>query len=406
VVRRALLCLALWPWLLLLGLADAAAAEPVRLRLSFQLPLTSTLGANLVQLKEAAARDPDSAVAIEILHGAKALPDRTVAKSVMAGEVEMATANVVTLADRVKGVDILSLPFLFNSHTLLKAMLDPSRRSRRLLDEAILKTGARVLMWQPYGINVFFSKGAPASKPADIAGRKIRASGAIDVEFGRACGAKPELIAAGAQHEAMKTGRVEMAMTSAENVSARKFWDVSDTLTRTNHSPVMLLLLVNEQAWQSLGPAQREAIGSAAADAERELWEGLVRADEEADAFARAKGMKVAELSSFDLAEWRDGIQAVLGACAAMPGSCLPMAADGRYAVRSRLSVSDPLPTACRLAIAQTKKSARGHRRPRPPLHQAMDKRYPHACDFPSSRCSGSIFMLLARVPLNNVCSP
>ena len=181
VVRRALLCLALWPWLLLLGLADAAAAEPVRLRLSFQLPLTSTLGANLVQLKEAAARDPDSAVAIEILHGAKALPDRTVAKSVMAGEVEMATANVVTLADRVKGVDILSLPFLFNSHTLLKAMLDPSRRSRRLLDEAILKTGARVLMWQPYGINVFFSKGAPASKPADIAGRKIRASGAIDV---------------------------------------------------------------------------------------------------------------------------------------------------------------------------------------------------------------------------------
>jgi len=305
VVRRALLCLALWPWLLLLGLADAAAAEPVRLRLSFQLPLTSTLGANLVQLKEAAARDPDSAVAIEILHGAKALPDRTVAKSVMAGEVEMATANVVTLADKVKGVDILSLPFLFNSHTLLKAMLDPSRRSRRLLDEAILKTGARVLMWQPYGINVFFSKGAPASKPADIAGRKIRASGAIDVEFGRACGARPELIAAGAQHEAMKTGRVEMAMTSAENVSARKFWDVSDTLTRTNHSPVMLLLLVNEQAWQSLGPAQREAIGSAAADAERELWEGLVRADEEADAFARAKGMKVAELSSFDLAEWR-----------------------------------------------------------------------------------------------------
>jgi C4-dicarboxylate-binding protein DctP len=303
--RGALLCLALWPWLLLLGLADAAA-EPVRLRLSFQLPLTSTLGANLVQLKEAAARDPDNAVAIEILHGAKALPDRTVAKSVMAGEIEMATANVVTLADKVRGVDILSLPFLFNSHALLKAMLDPSRRSRRLLDEAILmRTGARVLMWQPYGTNVFFSKGVPASKPTDIAGRRIRASGGVDVEFGRACGAEPEIIAAGAQHEAMKTGRIEMAMTSAENVSARKFWEISDTLTRTNHSPVMLLLLVNERAWQSLSPEQRAAMGRAAADAERELWEGLIRADEEADAFARSKGMTVAELSSFDLAEWR-----------------------------------------------------------------------------------------------------
>jgi C4-dicarboxylate-binding protein DctP len=290
---------------LLLGLARATAAEPVRLRLSFQLPLSGTLGVNLVRLREAVARGTDNAVAMDILHGKEALPDRTVARSVMAGDIEMATANVVTLADKVKGVDVLSLPFLFNSPDFLKAMLDPSRRSRRLLDDAILATGARVLMWQPYGTNVFFSKGEPASRPADIAGRKLRASGAVDLQFGRACGGAPEMIAAGAQYEAMKTGRVQMAMTSAENVSARKFWAVSDTLTRTNHSPVMLLLLVNERVWQSLSPAQRDAIASAAAEAERELWDGLVRADDEADAFARAKGMKVTELSSFDLAEWR-----------------------------------------------------------------------------------------------------
>jgi C4-dicarboxylate-binding protein DctP len=173
------------------------------------------------------------------------------------------------------------------------------------LDDAILKTGARVLMWQPYGINVFFSKGVPASKPAHIAGKTIRASGTIDAEFARACGAAPQMIAAGAQHEAMNTGRVAMAMTSAENVSARRFWEVSDTLTRTNHSPVMLLLLVNERVWQSLTPAQRDVVAKAAAEAERGLWDGFVLADKEADDFAAAKGMKVVELSSFDLAEWR-----------------------------------------------------------------------------------------------------
>lgn len=108
---------------LLPGLAEVAAAEPRLLRLSFQLPLTGSLGVNLVRLKEAVARAAGDAVAIEILHGKQALPDRTVAKSVIAGEVEMATANVVTLADKVKGVDILSLPFLFNTHARLKAML-------------------------------------------------------------------------------------------------------------------------------------------------------------------------------------------------------------------------------------------------------------------------------------------
>jgi C4-dicarboxylate-binding protein DctP len=165
--------------------------------------------------------------------------------------------------------------------------------------------GARLLMWQPYGTNVLFSKGRPAKTPTDIAGKRIRASGHIDLEFGRVCGGAPELIAAGKQYEAMKTGRVEMAMTAAENVSARNFWEISDTLTRTNHSTVMLLLLVNERVWQSLSPTQRDAISNASRNAERELWDGLLHGDKEAYAFAGAKGMKVVDLSSFDLAEWR-----------------------------------------------------------------------------------------------------
>lgn len=292
--------------LLLLNTAVPGSAEPVRLRLSFQLPLTGSLGTNLVRWKEAVERDTGNAVAIEILHGANALPDRTVAKSVMSGDIEMAVANAVTLVDKVKGVDVLSLPFLFNSNVFLRAMLDHERPSRKLLDEAIIdKTGARLLMWQPYGTNVFFSKGAPASKPADIAGKRIRASGQLDMEFGRMCGGAPELISAGAQYEAMKTGRIEMAMTAAENVSARKFWEVSDTLTKTNHSTVMLLLLINERVWQTLPPVHRDKIAAAARSAEAELWEGLLKGDEEAYNYARAKGMKVVDVSSFDLAEWR-----------------------------------------------------------------------------------------------------
>jgi C4-dicarboxylate-binding protein DctP len=297
---------AAWVLVLVLGWAPATAAETVRLRLSFQLPLSSTLGANLLRLKEAVERDTGKAIVIEVLDGAQALPDRTVAKSVIAGEIEMAVANSVTLVDKVRGVDVLSLPFLFNSNVYLRAMLDPARRSRKLLDGAILeKTGARLLMWQPYGTNVFFSKGRAAARPSDIAGKPIRASGVIDLEFARMCGGAPELIAAGKQYEAMKTGRIEMAMTAAENVSARNFWEVADTITRTNHSTVMLLLLVNERVWQSLSAAHREAIAKAAREAERELWEGLEQGDEQAYAFARSKGLKVVELSSFDLAEWR-----------------------------------------------------------------------------------------------------
>src|SRR6185295_16662348 len=89
---RAAWSIAGWTILLLLGFARPSLAEPVRLRLSFQLPLSGTLGAILVRFKEAVERDTGDAITIEILHGANALPDRTVANSVMAGELEMAVA--------------------------------------------------------------------------------------------------------------------------------------------------------------------------------------------------------------------------------------------------------------------------------------------------------------------------
>jgi TRAP-type C4-dicarboxylate transport system substrate-binding protein len=108
--------------------APPSSAEPVQLRLSFQLPITGTLGVNLARFKEAVGRDTGNAVAIDIIHGSRALPDRSVAKSVMAGEIEMASANVVTLAAMVKGVDILSLPFLLNSNKPLRAAVLIARR--------------------------------------------------------------------------------------------------------------------------------------------------------------------------------------------------------------------------------------------------------------------------------------
>ena len=69
-----------WTLLILLGFARPGPAEPVRLRLSFQLPISGTLGVNLVRFKEAVERDTGDAITIEILQGAQALPDRTVKK--------------------------------------------------------------------------------------------------------------------------------------------------------------------------------------------------------------------------------------------------------------------------------------------------------------------------------------
>ena len=203
-------------------------------------------------------------------------------------------------------IDIIGQPFLLNFDALVRAVTDPDREIRRVLDKAVLEgTGTRVLWWQAYGSSVFFSKGRDTRRPAQITGQKIRVSGGMPVELVKRCGGVPRVISASKQHQAAKDGTVDMISTGITGVDSRKLWEVTDTVTRTEHAALEFVVIINEKVWQSL-PAQIQTIFvESARKVERDLREQMAEIEEKAYAFARAKGMKIHELSPDDVAEWR-----------------------------------------------------------------------------------------------------
>jgi C4-dicarboxylate-binding protein DctP len=285
---------------------SVAQANPIKLGVTLQLPKTSHIGVNLLQFKEEVERRTEGAVAIEVYDNSRLYKDNQVVDAVSSGAIQMGITNYNQFSRLVPAIDIIGQPFLLNFDALVRAATNPDGEIRKLIDTAVLKaTGTRVLWWQAYGSSVFFSKGRDTKRPARVAGQKIRVSGENYAVFIKSCGGVPLVISASNQHQAAKDGTVDMITTGITAVDSRKLWEVTDTVTRTEHAALEFVVIINEGIWQSF-PAQLQSIFlDVAKKVERHLREQMADIEAKAYAFARAKGMKVHELNPDDVAEWR-----------------------------------------------------------------------------------------------------
>jgi C4-dicarboxylate-binding protein DctP len=284
-----------------------ARADQIRLRVTLQLPKASHIGANLLQFKEEVERRAEGAVAFEVHDDSKLYKDDQILDAVASGAIEMGITNYNQFSKAVPAIDIIGQPFLLNFDALVRAVTDPDREIRRVLDKAVLEgTGTRVLWWQAYGSSVFFSKsGRDTKRPTQISGQKIRVSGGMPVDLVQQCGGVPLVISASKQHQAAKDGTVDMISTGITGVDSRKLWEVTDTVTRTEHAALEFVVIINEKVWQRL-PAQLQTIFvESAKKVERDLRVQMADIEEKAYAFARAKGMKIHGLDPNEVAEWR-----------------------------------------------------------------------------------------------------
>jgi C4-dicarboxylate-binding protein DctP len=303
-MTRAQSCCVLLACLVLAPLC--ASAEPIKIRITLQLPITNHLGVNLTQFKAEVEEKTGKEVSIEIFDNSRLYRDQEVVGAIKSGAIEMGSTGNAMFHKYVPALEVFGQPFLFNFDALVQAATLPDGEFRSLLDKAVLETtGIRILWWQAYGSSVFFSKGRDARTPGAIRGKKVRVWAEHMAKFVRACGGTPVLTSANKQHQAAKDGSVDMIMTGITGVESWKLWEVTDTVTRTEHAALEFLVLINDKVWQSLSEEHKAVISAAARKAERRLRKGMADIEEHAFAFAREKGMTVHELTPDEVAEWR-----------------------------------------------------------------------------------------------------
>jgi C4-dicarboxylate-binding protein DctP len=284
----------------------AARAEPIKLRITLQLPLTNHLGKNLVEFKEEVEKQTGGAIQIEIFDNSRLYRDDQAYGAVASGAIEMASVGISQLVKEMPALNLFGQPFLFNFPALIEAAAASDGDVRKVLDKAVLeKLGVRVLWLQAFGSSVIVSKGHGATTPAGIRGKKVRVWAKNVATYTKVCGGDPYVISASKQLDAVKDGKVDMLMTGITSIESRGLWKVLDTVTLTEHAALEFPVIINEKVWQSLSDNHKAIISTVARKVERKLRRSMAEIEEKAVAFVRSKGMKVYELTPNDVAEWR-----------------------------------------------------------------------------------------------------
>ncbi len=296
--------------LLSVAMTMPALAETT-LRISLQLPLKHHLGKNLLQFKELVETQSKGDLKIEIYPSAQLYKDKEVPSAVASGAIEMGVASLARFVGTVPAVDIFYVPFMFPSEELVRKATAPGSTVRQPLDDAILKTGAKVLWWQAYGGVALLSKGDPIVNPEDMKGKKVRVFGKTLGEFTKSVGGAPVVMSGSEQFLAYQRGTVDAGMTGVAAVMPRKLYQVMDNLTVTKHADIEFVVIINEKVWNKLDDIQRSIITSASRKVEADLRHKMIKI--EADALAESKKhMQVFELDESQINAWKEATSSVV----------------------------------------------------------------------------------------------
>jgi C4-dicarboxylate-binding protein DctP len=287
-------------------LCTDAEANSRPIRVTLQLPPGSLLYQNLKYFKDRVEKETHGELAIKLFPSSELYKAHEVPAAVGSGEIEMGASLLVQYLEIVPAVDIFSVPFLFSEPDMLRVATASASPVRVPLDEAILAaTGARVLWWVPNGAEAMGSRGPAFRSPSDIAGKKIRVTGSTLAEFVKQCGGTPLISPGSEQYALLKNSEVDGVSTSIESFVSRRLWELVDNIVLIHHVRQVFIVLFNNKVWRLLTQDQQRVLRNAAMAAELAALNKDEAVDRESIATLVRHGLKVTEITSKELDEWK-----------------------------------------------------------------------------------------------------
>lgn len=283
------------------------------INVTLQLPISHSLGKNWLAFKDQVEQNSKGSLQVQVFPSAQLFKDKQVPEAVGSGAIQAGSAFLGRFAGSVPSVEIVSLPFIFNSEEELRATTHPGSAMRTLIDDAILKeTGARVLWWQAFGRNVYLSKQDIVIRtPKDLEGKKVRTYGKMQGWTVEALGGSPTLMSGSKQFLAYQQGAVEIGVTGVSAVKSRKLYDVMQNMTLSFDSAIEFVAIINEDFYQSLSSEEKQIINTAAKKVEQELRDHIYSEEQTTVADLEHK-INIIKLTAQEREQWKQATHDVV----------------------------------------------------------------------------------------------
>jgi len=298
---------------LLIGLSVAAIAAfgtvaaqaETTIRVTLQLPEKHALGQNWLAFKKIVEEKSGGDLKVQLFPSAQLYKDKQVPEAVGSGAVEAGSAFLGRFAGTVPAVEVINVPFLFDTEAKLRKAAATGSEIRNILDAAVVKeTGAKVLWWQAFGRNIYLSKNDPIRTPADLKGKKVRTYGKILGWTVQALGGAPTLMSGSKQFLAYQQGAVDVGMTGGSTIESRKLYEVMKHATLSYDSAIEFVAVMNNDFFNSLSKKHQGIVLAASATVEQQLRDDVYANEDRAVDAVRSK-INIIELTEAERAEWR-----------------------------------------------------------------------------------------------------
>ena len=189
-------------------------------------------------------------VRVEVFPNGQLYNDNKVLEALLLGNVQMAAPSLSKFEQYSLKYRVFDLPFLFKDIEAVNRF-QQSAKGQELLG-AMKDKGLLGLSYWHNGLKQL-SANKPLISPKDANGLKFRiqTSDVLKAQF-EALGASPQKMAFAEVYGALQTGVVDGQENTWSNIYTKKFFEVQDGVTETNHGIIDYLVVTSTQFWDGL----------------------------------------------------------------------------------------------------------------------------------------------------------
>lgn len=236
--------------------------------------------------------------------------ENRVLEQVQFGGIDMARISMGTLSDFYPGIEVLTLPYLYNDADHMWRVLDGD------IGDSFLASSRQAdvigLSWYDAGARSFYTR-EQITCLEDLKGLKIRVQESDLMHRMVEClGAVPVEIQYGEVYSALQTGKIDGAENNWPSYESTGHFEAAPYFLLDEHSRLPEMQIISTVAWDKIAEIDEDYVtiimecAKESAIYERQLWK---EREEESEQRVRALGGVVMELSDAELLKFRQAVQ-------------------------------------------------------------------------------------------------
>ena len=260
-------------------------------------------------LAERVNKEMNGKVCMEVHPNSTLYNDNQVLKAMLAGDVQMAAPSLSKFEKFTKKFRIFDLPFMFKNIDAVDAF-QKSDAGQKLLT-SMTRRGLLGLAYWHNGMKQM-SANKPLMVPSDANGLKFRVqSSDVLVAQMEAMGGSPQKMAFAEVYGALQTGTVDGQENTWSNIWGKKFFEVQDGVTETDHGIIDYLVVTSVDFWDGLPDDVRAQLSQILAEVTATRNAESTKVNMEAKASIIAAGGTVRTLTPEQRAMWVETMKPV-----------------------------------------------------------------------------------------------